>query len=399
MEFRAIRPDEIPAWREFQEYCFHVGAADFDPWMDRKFQIEHTRSLFTDEGKMAVTCANYPWQIQVDGARLGAGCIASVASLPEGRLGGHVGRLIDGLIREMQEQGLPLSILFPFKQSFYRHYGWEVAAAWVDHEIPVELLGHLRRYSGVVRRYLPEAPQWRLLAPIYERWAEGRRGAVVREDEHHWMNWVYDPMPKWRTHTAVFHPAEGAEPEGYLLYRFDNGDPRKLVVRELVALNPTAERALWGFVANHDSQVKLIKTRQLRTWPLWHLVENTYDVKSTLQSGWQLRLVDLKAAFEQRLWPGAPDSKLTIGVTDEQAPWNQGTWRITFGAGRAAVTPAPADTPALSASVQTWAQLYAGLLRPQEAVRSGRLAGSDAGSLATLARATGGQELFFFEFF
>jgi predicted acetyltransferase len=399
MEFRRIRPDEVPLWRQFQEYCFHTEPADFDPWMANKFQIEHTRSLFTDGGQMAAACANYPWELHFEGARLGMGAIASVASLPENRRGGHVGRMIQHLIIEMKERGIPLSALYPFHQGFYRRYGWDVACSWIDHEIPVELLGHLRKYSGVIDRHLPGQADWREIAPVYRRWAASRRGYVARETEHHWRTAVYTTLPGRNWHTAVYRPSAGAEPEGYLLYRFANDAPRKLQVRELVALNPAAERALWGFMANHDSQVKFVKLRQPRTWPLWHLVDHTDDVKSTMESGWMLRLIDLKAAIEARPWPGAPNGSLVIGVTDEQAPWNAGTWRLEFEDGRAAVNLAPAETPSLSANVQTWAQWYAGFIRPKQAVATGNLSGTDARSLALLAGATAGEEMFFFEFF
>lgn len=399
MQYRATRPDEVPVWRQFQEYCFHIEPTEFDPWMASKFQIEHTRSLFTEGGQMAAACANYPWELHFEGARLGMGAIASVASLPENRRGGHVGHMLQHLITEMKEQGLPLSTLYPFDQAFYRRYGWDVACTWIDHEIPVALLSHLHKYSGLIRRYLPGQADWRELAAMYHRWAPSRRGYVARDTEHHWRTWVYSPLPGRNWHTAVYRPAAGAEPEGYLLYWFENDAPRKFQVRELVALNPAAERALWGFIANHDSQVNLVKVRQPRTWPLWHLVEHTYEVKSSMHSCWMLRLVDLKAAIERRPWPGTPNGTLVIGVTDEQALWNAGTWRIEFENGRAAVNSAPADTPTVSASVQTWAQWYAGFVRPNQALATGRMSGTDARSLDLLTAATAGEEMFFFEFF
>jgi hypothetical protein len=53
----------------------------------------------------------------------------------------------------------------------------------------------------------------------------------------------------------------------------------------------------------------------------------------------------------------------------------------------------------VSASVQTWAQWYAGFVRPDQAVATGRLSATDVRSLDLLAAATAGEEMFFFEFF
>ncbi|HYG56748.1 MAG TPA: GNAT family N-acetyltransferase, partial [Symbiobacteriaceae bacterium] len=312
---------------------------------------------------------------------------------------GHVGDLLTRLIAEERQRGVPLSGLYPFKQSFYRRYGWEVASAWIRHDMPTELLLHHRGRPGTVRRYAPGEADWRTLEAIYAARYSSGYGYIVRETAEHWADWV-NPLwnpPAYHYHTAIWHRSPGAEPEGYLLYRFlkDDQDKWLLVVKELVALNTDAELGLYGYIAQHDSQVRTCRFRTSRDYPVWHLAENMSSTKSTLESGWMLRLVDLKLAYEQRPWPDTPDGTLTIAITDPHAPWNENTWRITFDSARAAVSPAPAETSQLSADITTLAQLWAGFIRPEQAVATGRLHCSDPRALDFLRA----KEMWFYEFF
>lgn len=401
MEFRVVRSDELPRWREFDQYCFQVPDADLDAWIQNAFQPETVRGLFSDDGEMLATLMLLPYQIYVEGARIPMGGIGSVASLPENRRGGYVGELLIRTIREMKEREMPLSSLFPFKQSFYRRYGWEVSSAWLELEIPVGLFKSARVTEGVIKRYLPGQADWREVATVYDRWAAPQRGYMVRATEFHWRTKVFAPWARWAPHVAVWRPSASAEPEGFLVYRFDKADDGSpiLLAQQLVALTQHAWSALWGYVANHDSQVKWVGYRCRRDFPVWHMVENTSEVKMRVKSGWMLRLVDLKAAFEARPWPEDVAGSVTIGVRDDHAPWNGGTWRLTFEGGRAAVTAASVATPDLSADVQTWAQLYSSFVRPAAAAASGRLAVVDSRALWLLSRATEGDDFFFYEYF
>lgn len=211
---------------------------------------------------------------------------------------------------------------------------------------------------------------------------------------------VLTPWSKRKWHVALWSPEPGAAPEGYLLYRLDqHKEKQTLIIRQVLAQSRAAELGLWGFVANHDSQVQQVHMRTLLQTPLTHLFDDTYEVESTLKHGWMLRLIDFKEAFEARPWSAMANGSVCVEVRDEHAPWNTGTWRITFEGGRAVVAAASAESPALSSDIQTWAQLYAGFVRPEVAAETGRLQVSNRAGLRLLNMATTGEPLFFPEFF
>ncbi|MDF2626613.1 MAG: GCN5-related N-acetyltransferase [Symbiobacteriaceae bacterium] len=398
MHYRTVAADEIQKFSQAEQYCFFIDPTDYQPFVDRKMKPEELRGIFSDEGDLLAGLINFPYELYMSGAKVGMGAIAGVVSWPEHRRGGNVGELLIRLMHEEKEKGVPLSGLYPFKQAFYRRYGWEIASAWLTHEIPPEQLAPYRRAEGHVRRFAPGTVDWQVLERIYKAKFAGHLGYKVRETESAWADWPFWGPP---AHTAVWYPSPGAEPQGYLIYRFwkDDKGEQALVARELAALTPAAERGLWGYVAQHDSQVRTVRYRTPRDYPVWHLAENTRDVKSTLDAGWMLRFVDFQAAFEQRPWPGAPDASFVIGVADEHLPWNNGTFRLTFEAGRCKVTPAAAETPVLTADQRTWVQIYSGLVRPDQAVRTDHLRCTNLDALHKLVRAIAGQEMWFYEYF
>jgi predicted acetyltransferase len=404
LEYREVAQAELRQFQNADAYCFGGSVAPAEsPWAKRCMLPERTRAVFGADGQLKAALINFPFNVYMEGARVAMGGIGSVVSWPESRREGNVGLLMMRLLHEEHEKGVPLSSLYPFKQSFYRRYGWEVAAAWLEHEIPLEQLAPYRRSGGVIRRFAPGEADWRVLESLYASRFAGETGYVVRERAEHWdefINPVWNPSAH-HCFTALWLPAEGAAPEGYLLYRFaktEQGE-RRLVIAELVARSAAAEQGLWGFVAQHDSQVQTVAHRTPRSFPLWHLVESTKDVKTELGSGWMLRLVDMAAAFACRPWHGAPDTAFAIGVADEHLPWNHGTFRLTFDAGRATLAPAPTDLPVIAADIRTWAQLYAGFIRPAQAAATGRLTCSDPAALLALEHATAGKEMWFCELF
>lgn len=400
MQYRTLHPDEIPAWKRLQEYCFLVPPGDLDPYMENKFDPSLVRGLFRQDGALLAALTSIPFELHLDGRRIGMGGIASVASPPESRRGGNVARLLAGCLRESREQGLPLSGLYPFDQTFYRRYGWEVASAYLEHKVGVEVMAPLRSAGGAVTRFHPGEEDWRELAVLYERWVKGRRGYMVRATEGFWKAWVNPPWRKdaLRWHLAVWRPEPGGDPEGYVYYRFDQEDGKPLLrAKELIALTPPAFEGLFGFLAQHDSAVAHVRIRTHRDFPLWHYFQNTNKVESRLVSGPMLRIVDLKSALEQRPWPASLNGSLVLGMVDEVAPWNAGAWRVSFEAGSARADRVSGQQEDVSGTIQAWSQIYGGLVTPQQALESGWLRSTDPEAVTLLQTAFAGPSFFYYE--
>ncbi|MFZ5826094.1 MAG: GNAT family N-acetyltransferase [Bacillota bacterium] len=402
MEYRSLRESEIPAWRALMEYAFVFTPAEYEPRMQNVFRLEMVRVLADEAGSLAAALVLDPFRLHWEGRTLAMGGVASVGSPPETRRRGHVRRLMASALAEMKEREMPLSGLYPFEEAFYRRLGWGDGVAQIRHTIPVSMLQPLQRAPGEIRRLGGGWENWAEFDPIYTRWASARRGPIVRGTEAHWRRRVNGPTHQSYAplHAAIWSPAPGAEPEGYMLYRFDKtGDDHNFAIHEWVALTPAALEGLLGFAANHDSRVRAVVIKALPDLPLWHLIRDPGDTESRIAPAFQIRLVDLARAYAERPWPVGVTGSLTIGVHDELAPWNSGGWRIQFEAGHATAEPTKLDNPDLLAPIEVWSQIYAGGVTPLQAQRLGRLAVTNPVSLDLLARATAGDPLLFFEFF
>jgi predicted acetyltransferase len=138
---------------------------------------------------------------------------------------------------------------------------------------------------------------------------------------------------------AVWEDADGA-PQGYALYRnrskWEDGIPSgTLESREALGATPQAMREVWRFLLGVD----LIKTA--KAWllpadhPLFLSVTEPRRLHASSGDGLWVRLVDLPAALEGRSY--AADGTVTFAVRDAFCSWNEGTWTLRAGGGRASV--------------------------------------------------------------
>src|SRR6476619_4368216 len=65
------------------------------------------------------------------------GGLSAVATPPESRRQGLIGRLIRATLEEIRGRGWPLSALYPFYFPFYKRYGWEHMVDHYSYNVPV----------------------------------------------------------------------------------------------------------------------------------------------------------------------------------------------------------------------------------------------------------------------
>ena len=115
-------------------------------------------------------------------------------------------------------------------------------------------------------------------------------------------------------------------------------------------------------------------------WGLW-------APAATLMHGPMFRLIDLKAAWEQRSVNNTAPFAVAFIVIDEQIPENNGTWRLTIDGTRVAVDRQPQGDLTIGLDISTLSRLFIGALSPQQAVNAGLLECDRPELLATLGQA------------
>jgi predicted acetyltransferase len=298
------------------------------------------------------------------------GGIAHVASYPEHRRQGMVGKLLAHSLQAMKEDGQTFSMLNPFSYAFYRKYGWETFSEVKMYTLPVSQLPKPGHASGRIERLKP-ADGWEIAHRIYETYAVRFNGMLVR-DESRWRGSVLRRKPG---NLAVYYNADDV-PRGYMLYAIHD---RFMKIHEFVHLDEDSRRGLWQFIGNHDSMIKELSFSAPSSDRFaFTLSEPT--VRQELHPNFMARIVDVGGLLRQL--PFRSDEGLerfVLHVKDEHAPWNEGTFEAMInedGIQAVSYSERPdADAGGVSCDIRTLTAMLTGFQRPTFLHELGRLDG------------------------
>ncbi|MFF3454347.1 GNAT family N-acetyltransferase [Streptomyces sp. NPDC002730] len=226
--------------------------------------LSRVRGAF-DNGRCVATYRSFTQQLTaVGGAALPASAVSNVTVSPTHRRRGLLSRMMTADLAEAKERGDVVSTLIAAEYPIYGRYGFGPAAWITEWAVDVPRTGLDPRWSGPGdggRIDLVDGTDVRKLGPeLHARLAAGQPGAVNR-DERWWQintgRTELSAHPWTEPFYAVYRAATG-EVEGLLVYKADDtwGDAKQplntATVRDMIALTPAAERALWHYVCSVD---------------------------------------------------------------------------------------------------------------------------------------------------
>jgi predicted acetyltransferase len=355
--------------------------------------------LLREGGRVVAACRLYRMRQHLGGALLPMMGLAAVAVAPQWRRRGAGRELCAAALREARDRGDVLSVLYPFRPSYYRALGWA-------------MVGELHRYRFRPESLLAEeAAPLRLaenddvagIAACYASHAAASHGPIERGPAA-WKHHLGQP----RT-TAFVLERDGAV-RGYLLARYGRGAARErrvLEIRELVASSPTytdrmlgwvrAQRDLWRLVQYDAAPDEHFAHRLAEPRPPgFRPARELWDPVARVIRGPMLRVLDVEAALRaRRCWGDAGAASFTVELLDRELPENEGPWEVRLGgAGSGAEVgrteggrggPARGAGTRLSTDATGFAAILGGELGVAVAVRLGLA--EAAGDVAALDRA------------
>jgi predicted acetyltransferase len=305
------------------------------------------------------------------GRRVPVGGIASVAVAPEARGRGVGSALLEHLHAVALARGDALTLLYPFRQSFYAPLGYAQASR--AHRLRFSPLALARTAPELGVRAAHGGDREALIA-CWEDRARTGTGALARS-ERLWSALLADERRVW-----LVIEGEGG-PAGYVAWSLTQPEPEgetTLVVREMAWRSERAARSLWAAVAAQRDQVQHVEAEVAQDDPIgWVLVdaERTRAGASPLGAvvpGPMLRITDAARALAARGWPRAGSLALEIdGIRAE----------LTAGAGVGRLT-STERAPAIRTGAQTLGAMAFGGLRASDAAHLGLLWARDADALA-----------------
>lgn len=299
--------------------------------------------------------------------------LAAVATSPTARRRGVGRALCEQALRVGRERGDLVSVLYPFRPSFYRAFGWGRAGELHTYRFSPRALP-VYEESAAVRT--AESDDLGAVAACYARVAARSNGLIERDRGV----WAYH-FDRTAVYPFIY---DGNGVSGYVLARFAPGGAPEggiLTILELVAEDDDAYLGLLGWIASQGDQFREVRYDArpdehfgLRLSdprpPGFQPARNLWYPTSRRIQGPMLRIVDLPALLETRThWGGEGGNAFTcvLEIEDRELPENRGPWTLTLEAGRAHVRPGGdtrAADAALATDAATFAEIFTGTVAP-----------------------------------
>lgn len=393
ISYRPIPPEDREQFIIHEAHAFVNDVEEARRWVNEG-PIGDMRGLYV-HGRLVSQMVLFPLTVMTGAVDLPLGGIAAVNTPPEERRRGYVEQMLRAACDEMRERGMALSMLYPFKTSFYRQFGWATCQERRFYTGSPELFGGFLKQQ---RGHFERAGEANIseLNSIYTAALRGRFGPIVR-DEQWWLKELlhYSGKPRY---AYVWRDEEGRG-RSYLLYRFEKrAEGTRMVVREIIALDPEARAQLFALLANHDSQCHDVRFYAPADAPVNMLLPN--PLKCEAEPHFMLRLLDVAKALGDYRYPKHANGRVTFAVNDSWLSDNCGVFSLEASGGVGHVTRLPDDAEAdVQCDVGVLAQLYARYLRPRTAAAFGLLEAHNRGALATLDALFAGLAPFSSDFF
>ena len=326
------------------------------------------------DGTLAGGGGTFPFELTVPGGRVRAGGVTVVGILPTHRRRGLLSGLMRAQLDAMRERGEHVAYLWASEDRIYGRFGYGMASQTVWIDVSRDHAGFALPYepAGTIR--LVELDEALATFPdVYERVAVRTPGMFGRTPTW-WETRALRDAPDRRNgggpHVRVDYE-EGGRVDGYAIYRvhasWDDGLPNGHVdVIEALGATPQATAGIWRYLLDVD-WMQFVRARLLPAdHELRFLLAEPRHLRARVGDGLWVRLVDVGEALRARTY--ADLEPVTIELSDEYCPWNEGRWRVgPDGADRSD------GEPELRCDVRELGSTYLGGVTWNELVRAGRV--------------------------
>ena len=320
--------------------------------------------MLVDEGEPVATVAYLDMAQYFGGLPVGCAAVASVAVDAAHRGNGHSTRLMVEVLRELREQGTPITTLYAATEKVYRRVGYERAG---QHRV-YRLRSHWLPLGELPSVTMITDGDTSALAPLNARMGALHNGLAARQA----ALWSILVEPMRKSAEVYVLGAPGSPDQAYLILQ-RGGMSEPLFVTDYAAPTGAGARAILAFLAQQRSTSREVKWRGGPVDPLLSALAHI-DVHVDEQEDWMLRIVDVAGALRARGYPKGLSGDLTLVVDDPVLPENAGAYHLSFSGGRAVVSRRDGvEGPALRTGVSDLAALYTGHVPVRLLAAAGRL--------------------------
>jgi predicted acetyltransferase len=329
MEIRKITKQELVTLAQLHQYAYGY-------WSDQEARPEDLEFMDPDEtlglfenGELQSSLSVLNLQQSIRGVLKGMGGISMVGSYPEARHKGYVKALMQAAFSEMREKGLAVSMLEPFRESFYARFGYVPANGAFRLKAP---LASLRSSSDAnlgrewnFERVRGVQAKGTFLEFITEFGPSHYHGFAIRPTmpDAEWNRRNKDTLVVFVKRRGKVEAVARYRIKGYM--HFDQGGSLEVIEMHWRSLE--AQDALFSFFAKHKDQVPDIRLRlPLDTAFHYWFTDLPNFIELQTWNPWMVRVVDAEKAVAGL--PAAQPGQITFKLVDPLCKWNNGTFTL-----------------------------------------------------------------------
>ncbi|MFJ5143098.1 GNAT family N-acetyltransferase [Streptomyces sp. NPDC088707] len=321
VDVRAVTESEFHDWQRALRTGFlrppvvtDAEVADRLPHVD----LARTAGAF-DGDRIVATFRSFRQEVStVGGGSLTADAITQVTVSPTHRRRGLLSRMMSEDLAAAKERGDAIATLIAAEYPIYGRFGFGPASHSTEWSVDVARAGLDPRRSGRPedggRIDLTDADEIRKIGPEVHGRLAGVRAGVTDRSPRDWevgtgRSVQSDP---WREPYYAVYRSESGEVEGFVAYtsddKWDDGKQplNTAKVRDLIAVTPAAERALWHYLCSVDWITTVRSGYRAPDEPLPLLLPDprAARVLTHVDMLW-VRVLDVVRVLESRTYPVA----------------------------------------------------------------------------------------------
>jgi len=317
----------------------------YSRWTNQDLPRSHLTAINPEEvlaaeidGKIVAALQCFSFQQSVRGSVKNMGGIGGVWTYPEYRNQGCVKALMKSAFLEMRMQGICVSMLTPFKESFYGSLGYAIANATNEINIPVSSLSQYLKLPNSSNLTCDRLAATEVKDILSNFLYENLRSQSLLPHSHGLAitNFTYDQW--WHLHRQKLCVVikRDRQPVAMAIYAIDSSGnlpmrDRQIEISSIFWTDIASRDRLLHFLASHRDQIYSLKMpvpigASVHTW-----LSDAGRLDSTMTDPWMVRAIDIVGALH-----GLPiaSEPFTFALSDPYCNWNDGVFGVNGDRGQ-----------------------------------------------------------------
>jgi predicted acetyltransferase len=332
IEIRKLTEEDLPQLRKIHTVVYNLRR-DFskeEPPDPGEHPAHWAWGVF-EGGKLLSGMFEIDYLMRFDGHSVKMSGIGGVGTLPEARKGGHIRRIFKKLLPEAYEKGALFSNLTPFSHDFYRKFGYEIACARNNINIPTSAFSEIKPQG----EFIPILPgdDTSPLAEVHSAYITGINHAIHRDywpENRAWKTFTKDDPYATGIFIYLWKDERG-KAGSYIKYQdtLEEGE-HIMSVKELAFIDKKGLYGALSLVTGLSAQYENFK------WPMPTFIDpfdfmgDAWSIEMNTTPRDMTRVINVKAALELMRRP-LGEGCYSIEVEDEDITANKGKYLVEFG--------------------------------------------------------------------